>query len=143
MSFQNDAEDDILKLIFQAVPWANFADNAASTPHTTFYVSAHTADPGEAGVQTTNEAAYSGYARVAVARTSGGWAVASGEADNVAEVTFPQSADGPETLTHFGVGTDASGAGKLIGSGALGADLVVNNGITPEFPIGDCNCSLD
>lgn len=44
------------------------------------YVSLHTGDPGEAGDQTTNEATYAGYARVAVARDSGGWTVTGSQA---------------------------------------------------------------
>ncbi len=40
------------------------ADNAATSPITNLYVSLHTGDPGEAGDQTTSEAAYTSYARV-------------------------------------------------------------------------------
>jgi len=48
-------------------------------------------------------------------------------------VTFPACTGGQETLTYAGVGTGASGAGKLLYSGALTASLVVSNGITPAF----------
>jgi hypothetical protein len=41
-------------------------------------ISLHTADPGEAGDQTTSEATYKSYARVSVARTTAGWTVTSG-----------------------------------------------------------------
>ena len=71
MSKGNTFENDILKLIFNATAIANIADNAASSPLTNLYASLHTADPGEAGDQTTNETSYTSYARVAVARTSG------------------------------------------------------------------------
>jgi len=142
MSLTNTYEDNILKLIFQAVDWANWADDAVTSPWTNIYVSLHTGDPGESGTQQTSEAAYSGYARVAVARTAGGWAVSTGQADNVAAITYVVSADGPESITHFGLGTAASGAGTLLGSGALTATLVVNIGVTPEFAIGDCNIDL-
>ena len=73
MSKGDTFENDLLKLIFQAVAIANLADNAATGPLTNLYVSLHTADPGEAGNQSTSEATYTGYARVAVARTAGGW----------------------------------------------------------------------
>ena len=46
-----------------------------STTAGSLYLSLHTADPGTSGDQTTNEIAYTGYARVAVARTSGGFVV--------------------------------------------------------------------
>ena len=68
MSATNTVETAILNLIFAAQAWANVADNAASSPITTFYISLHTADPGETGSQTTSETAYTGYARVAIDR---------------------------------------------------------------------------
>lgn len=78
MSKGNTFEDDILKLIFNATGIADLADNDATTPATTLTVALHTADPGEAGTQLTSETAYTGYARQTVARTTGGWTVASG-----------------------------------------------------------------
>jgi hypothetical protein len=114
-------ENDFLRLIFNATAIANVADNAATAPLTSLYVSLHTADPGEAGDQTTGEAAYTGYARVAVARTSGGWAVTADSVSPVAAVVFPACTGGSATVTYFGVGTAASGAGKLLYSGPLGS----------------------
>lgn len=143
MSKGNTFETDFLKLTFQAVAIANLADNAASAPITNIQISLHTADPGEAGVQTTNEAAYTSYARVAVVRTAGGWAIAGNLIDNVAAITFPTATGGSETETHVGVGTAASGAGKLLYSGALTSSLAVSNGITPEFAIGDLDITED
>ena len=75
MSKGDTFENDFVKLIFQASAIANIADNAATSPLTNLYLSLHTADPGEAGSQTTSEATYTSYARVAVARTSG-WKLA-------------------------------------------------------------------
>ena len=65
-------DNDFLKLLFNATPIANIADNAAAAPLTNLYLSLHTASPAVGGNQTTNEAAYTSYARVAVARTAGG-----------------------------------------------------------------------
>ena len=48
-----------------AVPGA-----AATSTTTVLWVSLHTADPGNAGNQTTSEAAYTGYARIATQRTA-------------------------------------------------------------------------
>ena len=73
MSKSNVFENDLLKLIFNATPIAGLADNAASSPVTNLYLALHTADPGEAGDQTTSEISYTGYTRLAVLRTSGGW----------------------------------------------------------------------
>lgn len=143
MSLQNTAEDNFLKIIFQAVAWANLADNAASAPLTNLYVSLHTADPGEAGSQTTNETAYTSYARVAVARTSGGWAVSSGVGSNVGSITFPTCTGGTSTVTHFGIGSASSGAGVLYISGALSASLAVSNTIAPFFAASQLTITVD
>lgn len=94
-----------------------------STAPGNLYISLHTADPGEAGSQTTNEANYGGYARVAVPRTSGGWTVTNNLAENVNAITFPQCTSGTNTITHVGIGTDAAGAGKLLYKAPIGSLL--------------------
>lgn len=132
MSKGNTFENDWLQLIFNAVAIANVADNAATAPLTNLFVSLHTADPGEAGVQTTSEAAYTSYARVTVARTSGGWTVSASSVSPVADITFPAATGGSETETHFAVGTVVSGAGKILYSGTLTPNIVVSSGVTPR-----------
>lgn len=122
-----------MKLIFQATAIANIADNAAAAPLTNLYVSLHTADPGEAGSQTTSECAYTSYARVAVARTSGGWTVTNNSVSPAANIDFPQATGGSETVTHFVVGTLVSGAGKLLYSGTVTPNIAVSNGVTPRL----------
>jgi hypothetical protein len=119
MSKSNTFENDLLKLIFNATAIANLADNAASSPLTNLYVSLHTADPGEAGNQSTSEVAYTSYARVAVARTSGGWTVTNNSVSPVANIDFPAATGGSGTVTFFGVGTASSGSGVLYYSGTV------------------------
>lgn len=139
MSMSNSGETNVLKLLLQNVTWANIGDATGLVGSGTagsWYVSLHTSDPGEAGTQTTNEAAYTSYARVAVARSTGGWAVTNDTGDNVAAVTFPQATGGSETETHFGVGRASSGTGELVFSGALTSSLAVSVNITPEFAAG-------
>jgi len=136
MSKGNTFETDLLALIFNATPIANLADNAGSSPLTNLFVSLHTADPGEGGSQTTNETSYGSYARVAVVRNNTGWTVAGNQAQNAALVQFPQCASGSATITHVGVGTASSGAGKLLYKGALSASLAVSTGIQPQFAAG-------
>ena len=143
MSKGNTHENDYLKLIYNATAIANFADNAASSPATNVYVSLHTADPGEAGDQTTSESAYTSYARVAVARTSGGWTVTNNQVANAGAVTFPQCTGGSSTVTHFAIGTASSGAGKILHKGALGSSLAVSNNITPNFAAGTLTVTED
>ncbi len=127
--------NSLLKLIFNATAFANMADNAASSPFTNLYVSLHTASPTATGNQTSNEAAYTSYARVAIARTTGGWTVTANSVSPVATVIFPAATGGSETETFFGVGTSSSGAGHLLYFGSISPTIVVANGVTPELAV--------
>jgi hypothetical protein len=134
MSKANTFENDLLNLIFRAVPIANIADNAASSPLTNLYASLHTADPGEVDTQTTSEAAYTSYARVAIPRTTGGWSAASGgSVSPAANIDFPVGTGGSGTATHFGIGTGSSGAGKALYWGTVTPNIVMGNGIQPRL----------
>lgn len=128
-------ENDIMKLIFNATAIANIADNASSSPLTNLYAALHTSTgPGEAGDQTTNESAYTSYARVAVARTSGGWTVTANSVSPVAAITFPAGTGGSGTVTFGSIGTASSGAGKILFSGTVTPNIVTGNGVTPSLP---------
>jgi hypothetical protein len=132
MSKGNTFENDVLALIFNATTIANLAINATSGPLTSLYVSLHTADPGEAGNQQTSECTYGSYARVAVARNSGGWTISSNSVSPVADITFPTAASGTETATHAVVGTTTTGnAGKILYKGALSPNISITTGVTP------------
>lgn len=97
------------------------------------YVSLHTADPGEAGDQTTSEITYTSYARVAVARSGSGWTVTANSVSPASTISFPAGTGGSGTATYFGVGTASSGAGVLLYSGAISPTIVCGNGITPSL----------
>lgn len=133
MSKGDTFENDLLKLIFNATAIGNMADNAASSPLTNLYVSLHTADPGESGSQTTSEIGYTSYARVAVARTSGGWTVTANSVSPAANIDFPAGTGGSGTATHFAVGTASSGTGKLLYSGTVTPNIVCGSGVTPRL----------
>ena len=133
MSKTNNWENSILTLLFNATATANVADNAASSPLTNLYVSLHTSDPGEAGDQTTNECAYTSYARVAVARSGSGWTVTNNSVSPAANIDFPAATGGSETATHFGVGSSSSGAGVLYYKGTIDPDIVISSGVTPRL----------
>jgi hypothetical protein len=134
MSKGNTFENDLLKLIFNATAIADLAENDTTSPATNLYVSFHTADPGEAGDQTTNETAYTGYARVAVARTTGGWTVTNNSVSPVANVDAPECTASPgAALTHFGVGVASSGAGKLLYKGTLTPNITMAVGVIPRL----------
>jgi len=134
MSKGNTFINDLLKLIFNATAIANLADNAASAPLTNLYVALHTADPGAAGSQTTSEATYTGYARVAVARTTSGWTAATAQSTSpVATIGFPAGTGGSGTVTHFSIGTASTGTGKILYSGTVTPNIVTGNGVTPQL----------
>ncbi len=146
MSATNAFETALLNLYFNNTDHANVGDAAGlqnSAAAGSFHISLHTADPGEAGSQTTSEATYTGYARVAVARTAGGWTISGNNVSNAAAITFGACTAGSNTITHFGIGSDASGAGNLFFKGALTASLAVSAGITPQFAIGELDVNLD
>lgn len=146
MSLTNSAEASLLDLLFLNTDWANIGDAAGlqnSATAGSFYVSLHTADPGETGDQTTNEIAYTSYARVAVARTAGGWTRAVSTVSNTALVQFPQCSGSSGTATHFGIGTDSSGAGTLLMSGALSSSLSISTGIQPQFAASALTATVD
>lgn len=125
--------NDLAALVFNATAIANLADNAASAPLTNLYLSLHTASPGIGGSQLTNETAFTNYVRIAVARTVGGWTVASGVSTNAALAQFAQCGVTGATITHVAIGTAASGAGKVLYAGALNSPLSVSNLIQPQF----------
>lgn len=134
MSKGNTFENDLLKLIYNAVAIANIADNAAVSPLTNLQVALHTADPGEAGDQTTSETAYTGYARVAVARTTGGWTVTGNSVSPVANIDFGEATAAPGgPITHASVGVAASGASKILHSGALSPTITMAVGTIPRI----------
>lgn len=139
----NGSELAFLQLLFQNTAWANVGSVAGLQPSSSagsFFVSLATAALSGASTQTTSEAAYTPFARVAVARSSGGWSTSGSSptsVTNVAAVTFATATAGtPETETYSTIGRDTSGAGLVILFGPLTASLVVNVGITPSFAIG-------
>jgi hypothetical protein len=126
------AANSLLNLVLRAVAWANIADNTATSPSTNITVALHTADPGAAGTQTTSETTYTGYARVNVARTTGGWGAASGGSTSpAAAITFGTCTAGTATITHFSLGTGTSNA--MLYSGTVTPNISVSNTVTPQL----------
>jgi hypothetical protein len=139
MSKGNTFENDLLLLIFNNTNAANIGDATGlrgSSTAGSLFLSLHTADPGEAGDQTTSEIAYTSYARATVARTSGGFTVSGNSVTLTANVDFPAGTGGSGTATHFAVGTASSGTGKILYKGAISPTIVCGNGITPRLTTG-------
>ena len=140
MTLSDAAETDILELIFNNTAWLTVAAAGALG---NLYVSLHEGDPGDAGNQGTNEASYTGYNREAVARTTAGWTVTNDTVVNNGAITFDECTAGSSAVTHFGIGTDLTGVGNLLMSGALGATLSITAGITPEFADGQLSVTAE
>lgn len=146
MTATNAFEGAVLNLIFANANIADIGDAIGirgSSTNGVFYISLHTADPGEAGTQSTNEATYTSYARVSVPRSGTGWSFSGNSVVNAATIAFPSCTGGSNTITHFGIGTDASGAGNLLFKGALTASLAVSSGTTPSFPASSLTVTAD
>lgn len=133
MSMSNALENALLLLIFNATAWANYADNAASSPQTNIHVGLNTADPGEAGTMSTSETAYTSYARVNVARSGSGWTVSSNSVSPASDINFAAGTGGGDTVSHFCTGKTGGGAAAILLSGTVTPNIATGNGITPKL----------
>jgi hypothetical protein len=143
MTISNTTEDAILNLIFRAVAWANYADNAAASPQTNIGISLHTADPADTGTASTSEmttGAYAGYTRVNVGRTTGAWTASAGNGSvsPVANIDFPAGTGGTgASATFFATAssnaTPPTGAAAILWSGAISPSISCGNGVTPRL----------
>jgi len=137
MSKGNVFASDIMKLIFNATAIADLAENDTTSPATTLTVALHTSDPGEAGTQSTNETAYTNYARQTVARSGAGWTVAGGDPDPAsvspaANIDFPECGATPgAAITHWSIGTGVSN--KLLYSGTVTPNITMAQGVIPRI----------
>lgn len=124
---------------------ADVGDSSGLQPSTSdgnAYIALHVSDPGESGNQSTNECSYTGYARVAVVRTSSGWTVSGRTFTNAAAIEFPEATGGSETATHFSLGWEPSGAGEIFMHAALDNSRAISSGFAPEFEAGELDGSL-
>lgn len=132
MSKSDTMETDMLELYFNATTHANLADDASASPAANLSVALHTADPLDAGNQATSEIAYTGYARINVARTGGGWSVSGDTVTPVADIDFGEMTGGAGgTVTHFSVGTGVSD--YMMYHGTVTPNIVVTSGVTPRL----------
>jgi hypothetical protein len=129
MSKSNTTENDTLNAVLRGVD-PSWRANASR------YIALYTADPGEAGTATTNEATFGGYSRVTVTASSGFTAASGGSSSNAAEIAFPECSSGSNVVTHVAIVETTSGAGQIFYSGALTASRTISSGITGRFAIG-------
>lgn len=98
--------------------------------------------PGEAG-DLTNEAAWGGYARVAVPRSAAGWTENNaGQARNFAAVNFPECTGGVETDLYFGICKTLAGD-DMIYHGELPEPAFVSIEVQPQFGPNTLEINLD
>lgn len=96
-------------------------------------------DAGSGGAEVSTSG--TGYARVAVSRAGGSWAVPANnagaqETSNAGVITFPAPTGNWGTVTHMAV-MDASSSGNMLYSAALSVSRTINNGDgAPSFAIG-------
>ena len=129
-------ETNILKLIYNATAWANVAQDNATSPLTQIANALHTADPGDAGSQSTNEIAYTSYARTNVNRNSGGWTITANSVSPAATISFAAGTGGTGTATHWSTGKTGGGATEFFWRGDVTPNIVCGNGVTPQLTTG-------
>jgi hypothetical protein len=143
MGATNSFESEIVRhiLLNEAIPdIGNAGGLPASSVDGNIYIALFTQNPGEAG-DITNEATYTGYARVAVARGSG-WTESEGNAQNVAAITFPECTGGSEDLTYFGICKTLAGD-DMIFHGELPSPFPISQGMQPQYDIGQLAINFD
>lgn len=131
----NAFETAMISMIFNATSIAGLCDPDATSPLALLSLQLHTASPGETGDCATNEATYTGYARVGVERTSSGWTCSGSTANLTATVSFPACGGGTNTITHFSVGnsTVAASTGVMYYYGTVTPNISVSSGVTPRL----------
>jgi hypothetical protein len=147
MPFTTSDETNLAKLVYQNVAWAGLGDTNGPQPSATagsLYIALFTADPTTAGVFT-NETAYTGYARVAIARSSSGFTVAGGapaSVTNTAITTFGNCTAAPGSpVTYVGYCTAITG-GRIVSTGTLTASYQPAVGNAPQFAAGALTATI-
>lgn len=124
---------DLLNLVFKGTALTGKAAAAAGV----YYVSLHTADPGEDG-QTSNEVSGGSYAAKSTAATDWSTATAASpaETNNSNAITFVTASGSWGTVTHAGLWNHLTNraAANFLGRGALTASQAVASGNTFSFP---------
>lgn len=137
MSKSNTFENDLLALIFNNTAITDIGDAGglrATATAGSLYWALYTANPDEAGTAITNETAYTGYARVAAARSGVGFTVTGNSVSPPANVDFGECTAVPGgAITHFGIVNTSSGAGKLLYKGTMTPNVTMAVGVIPRI----------
>jgi len=139
MSKSKTFENELLQNIFNNLAMTGIGDANGIQPSATagvLFLSLHTADPGEAGTQATNEISYTGYARQSVVRGPSGFTISGSTVTLAANLDFPEMTGGTGgTVTFFAVGKSVSGATNMLYSGNVTPTITVAIGVTPRLKL--------
>jgi hypothetical protein len=125
--------------------WSNYAETlietfmltaGTATRPTTWYVSLHTADPGESGLGA--EVSGGSYARVAVTFN----APSAGATANSGVVTFPTATASWGTVVSTAIWDSLTG-GNMLKYGALTTSVAIGTGTTYTFAAGNIASATD
>jgi hypothetical protein len=144
MSATSSFETEVLRHILLNEAIADLGDAAGVLPSAVdgnVYVALLTQNPGEDGA-ITNEATYTGYARVAVPRGAAGWSEVNGEARNVAAITFPECTGGSDTILYFALCKTLTGDDMILYE-ALPAPALVSLEVELQFDIDTLAIKFD
>lgn len=129
MSLTNTMENALARALFQKANVTGVVSGATGVAN--FYAALYTASPTDTA--TGAEAAYGPYARVAVARTTGGWTVTGNSVSPTANVDFPACTGGTTGVcTHFALLSAATG-GTMYFWGTVTPNISVAVGVTPRL----------
>jgi hypothetical protein len=146
MSAVDAFETALLELLFNNTGIANIGDAtglpATAAPGSTQLAIATAAYVDTDTLLTADEVAYTGYVRPTQARSAAGWTISGDTASNAALIQFGEmSAGGPDTAVHLGLGFIATGDVLRLHAD-LTSDLVINDGVNPQFAIGALDWTL-
>lgn len=138
-------ENALALLLFNNTAFANFGDATglrATTSAGSLYLALWIGDPTDADSGGA-EASYTGYARVAIARSGSGFTVSANTVTNAAALEFGACTGGTlGTITHGAICTASSGDNMIL-KAALSSTIVLASGIVPQVPAGDLDLTLD
>jgi hypothetical protein len=140
MSKGDTTENDVMKVMFR---------NTANTPSylgaANLYIALHNTDPADSGNQSTGEANYTSYDRVAVTKDASGWGISGNYTQNVGLIQFPQCGASGQVVGYVSIGLVAGvgNSGQILYAGSLNSPLTISNLIQPQFASGALQITED
>lgn len=126
-----DINEAWLRLLFHGTNIDGIADNAAF-PLGDLWVGLYIKEAGFR--QDNNETKYTGYKRIKVARSVSGWFVDGTNVTPATDINFPECLkESSLPITHFAVGSSASGDGLIFIKGAVNPVVELKLGVIPRL----------